>query len=303
MDGNSEWTPNNGEITPSGDEPGELREIPFDLFCQWCGYNLRALTSDRCPECGRSLETVRSSIPLIPWVHRRRIGRFRAYWKTVWLVMFRQQLFCDEMARPVDYKDAQRFRWVTILHAYVPILLATVGLYLITSSPLFRARPYDGGASEFYNAAFAAVWPVGIVHLCILLFLVVATGVASYFFHPRGLSTELQNRAIALSYYASGALAITALPVAAGYASSLIALDNRWGMFLFLVAVTVPCGQLTAWLLDLIHLSRRTMPQFPRRAVSIGVFVPALWLLLAVLIFGGIGGLIFGLLVIVASLS
>ncbi len=82
--------------------------IELDIYCQKCGYNLRGLTAERCPECGRSLEGLRSPVSLIPWVHRREIGRLRAYWKTVWLVMFRQGQFCWEIARSVQHGALDR---------------------------------------------------------------------------------------------------------------------------------------------------------------------------------------------------
>ncbi len=89
--------------------PDQEVEIGHDLFCQDCGYNLRGLTGARCPECGHSLETIRALESQIPWVYRKEQGWFRAYWRTVWLVMFRQRRFCEEMARPVSFDDAQRF--------------------------------------------------------------------------------------------------------------------------------------------------------------------------------------------------
>ena len=101
-----------------------LPAIAQDLFCQTCGYNLRGLTGNRCPECGGSLDGVRSLVPQIPWVCRKETGWFRAYWRTAWFVMFRQARFCDEMARPVSYRDSQLFRWVTIGIVYLPVLLA-----------------------------------------------------------------------------------------------------------------------------------------------------------------------------------
>lgn len=275
--------------SPDGRGATPSREIEQDLFCQRCGYNLRGLTGDRCPECGEPLDTVRAAEPQIPWVYRREIGRFRAYWRTVWLVMFRQRRFCDEMARPVSYSDAQRFRWVTILHVYLPILIATIVFYAVAPSPAFRARmPGERTPVELLNMAVSAVWPIAVLHLSLVLYLAAMTGVPSYFFHPRGLRVESQNRAIALSYYACGPLAISLFPIAAGVASGLIGLDHKFGLFLALLCVTVPCGQLIAWLLDLIHLAHRLMPQFGRRAVLVGVCVPSIWIAFTGLILFGI---------------
>ena len=42
-------------------------------------------------------------------------------------------------------------------------------------------------------------------HVAAILGLAVLTGVPSYFFHPRRLPVEFQNRSVALSYYARAA--------------------------------------------------------------------------------------------------
>ena len=111
--------------------------IGYDLFCPACGYNLRGLTDDRCPECGNTFDRATLHVSRIPWVHRNQLGRFRAYWQTVWLVITRPRQFRDEVLHPVSYRDAQQFRWITILHAYLPVLAGTVALYLFGSFQLF----------------------------------------------------------------------------------------------------------------------------------------------------------------------
>jgi hypothetical protein len=274
-------TPRSAAETQTADP--ERREIPHDLFCQQCGYNLRALTSDRCPECGHSLETVRAREPQIPWVHRKEIGLFRAYWRTIWMVMFQQRRFGEEMARPVSYPDCQRFRWVTVLHTYIPILLATLATYAVG----LEAKPRVSGEDLVYQALFA-VWPVPIYHALILLFLAAITGVPSYFFHPRGIPVALQNRAIAMSYYASGPLALTFLPGAAAIVAIVLRGEGYAGMAGILFAFVLPLALLLIWLIDLLHISRRVMPQYRGRTYLILVCVPALWGILALLILVGI---------------
>ena len=63
--------------------------LDADLLCGHCLHNLRAVPSDRCPECGRRFDRSRILLPNIPWEQRRYIGRFRAYWRTVRLITFR----------------------------------------------------------------------------------------------------------------------------------------------------------------------------------------------------------------------
>src|SRR5690349_18858272 len=87
----------------------ESVEAESDLYCAQCGYHLRGITSDRCPECGLPIDHELTS--RIPWVYRRHIGRVRAYLRTVRLATLNAKLLAAEVARPVSYSDAQRFRW------------------------------------------------------------------------------------------------------------------------------------------------------------------------------------------------
>jgi hypothetical protein len=168
--------------------------LPIGAACPDCGYDLRGSTSTRCPECGFLLEVLRIRESQIPWSHRRQLGWFRAYWKTVWLVLRHPKRLCLEMSRPVSYPDSQSFRWVTLLHAYLPVVAGCAAGYL--------AERLDGSAVEE-----AGWWLIAGVLTWSLLALVLLPGLASYFFQARSLPIEQQNRAIALSYYAWAPLA------------------------------------------------------------------------------------------------
>ena len=274
-----------------------LPEIRQDLFCQTCGFNLRGLTGNRCPECGGSLDGVRSLVPQIPWVYRKDVGWFRAYWRTVWFVMVRQAQFCDEMARPVSYRDCQSFRWVTVFFVGVPSVLPMLALYLTWKVESFR--------DQLVPEAVSAGWPLIIFYLCWLLFLAAATGVPSYFFHPREIPTLQQNRAVALSYYACGPLCFLVIPLMALTASIV---SSQWRaetttLALAILSVTFPVGAIAPWWLDLIHLVRRLVPQRPRRAIYLGAFVPILWFLLALALLVGLPLAVLYVVIIFASLG
>jgi len=291
---NSTFMTTMNQPPPNSAEPS-LPAIASDLFCQTCGYNLRGLTGNRCPECGGSLDGVRSLLPQIPWVNRKETGWFRAYWRTVWFVMVRQASFCDEMARPVSYRDCQLFRWVTVLFVSIPSMLPMLALYLTMKVESFH--------DQLVLQAVAAGWPLLIFYVCWLLFLAAVTGVPSYFFHPRGILLEQQNRAIALSYYACGPLIFLTIPVLTCAAAILMqnAKNEALSMALGVLSVTLPIGAVAPWWLDLIHLVRRLVPQRPQRAVYLGVCVPILWFLLACLV--GIPSVLFYVFLVFASLS
>src|SRR6185312_470110 len=48
----------------------------------------------------------------IPWEHRREIGRWKAFWRTVLLVTFRPARIARAVGGPVDEIAARRFGWV-----------------------------------------------------------------------------------------------------------------------------------------------------------------------------------------------
>ncbi len=168
-----------------------LPPLPEGINCPDCGYDLRSLTGPRCPECGFDLAIIRTQTPQIPWSRRGEIGRFKAYWQTVWVVCRHPRRFYVELVRPVSYRDSQSFRWVTFLHAFVPLLICMT--VVLATEPGARQQ-------ESLLIELGVVVGIGLV-------LIVLPGVQSYNFETRRLPTELRNRCIALSYYAWAPLA------------------------------------------------------------------------------------------------
>src|SRR5256885_10861457 len=70
---------------------------PATLLCPACGYDLRAIQSDRCPECGLAIDRALGVASQIPWTHRKRIGTWRAYARTAFLVMLRPSRIAAEI--------------------------------------------------------------------------------------------------------------------------------------------------------------------------------------------------------------
>ncbi|MCH9034411.1 MAG: hypothetical protein IID42_07895 [Planctomycetes bacterium] len=294
-----------------------FRPIETDILCPSCSYNLRGLTSNRCPECGLALDAVRDHTSQIPWVHRKKIGWYRAYWKTVWFVTTRRRQMSTETAMPVSYRDAQKFRWLTVLHAYLPILAATAVLYtqapaswtapgssfpgLMATRPALALPGFMATRPAWLALAFLEIWPVALVHLGILLWLAAATGVASYFFHPRDLPVHLQNRAVALSYYANAALAFTFVPLLLGWMIwESFGIDSWLTITLVSVILSI---QLGAWAFDSVGILVRTPGIRSARVRVMAVLLPVLWLVLAVVIIPGVPALILGALIVLDSLA
>ncbi len=253
-----------------------------DLYCPDCGYSLRGLTSERCPECGLLLDFIESKVSLIPWERRREIGGFRAYWRTAWLAAFRPKRFCRAAYQPVSYRCAQKFRWLTVAHAYVALLLVLGTLQALDIELLEELAEETGW------------WFVAFAGLCPLLALAALTGVPSYFFHPRYLPVERQNRAVALSYYGGAPLGFGALPVSIALCVALVVSPSltrvRTDAILFSGALVSGCAGLVLLLYCWIcwsRLARYTLQRAGGRLLVTWV-MPVLSLLVCGLILVGL---------------
>lgn len=261
--------PSASKLTPVTSSENTF-DVTYDLFCPECDYNLRDLPERRCPECGTDFDPTTLRVSRIPWVHRKELGFLRAYWKTVRLVMFRTTQFSQERCRPVDYRDAQRFRWLTILHVYVPVFVACAYAF---------GRALVRGEYEFDSRFLEAIiWSTA--QFCGVLFVVAMTGVPSYLFHPRYLSIEQQNRAVALSYYACAALALTPLTCVLGLASWAMydAMMIEAGGTLFLLFACAAAAQILVYWIAVIQLASRTSVARANHTIVVAVTVPLMWI-------------------------
>ncbi|MCH8879605.1 MAG: hypothetical protein IID34_06935 [Planctomycetes bacterium] len=170
----------------------------LDVFCPKCSYNLRGIDSARCPECGYSLAFLKIAESRIPWVHRKEIGRFRAYWRTVWWATFRRLKFGEELARPMSLPDARRFHYVTMCHVYMAILVLT-GL-LVFEGPRSRRAAFDDHTA-------LSVCVILVMHLCVLLAFGTACRIGGDTIRSKNMPAARQAQTIGLGYYAAGAFA------------------------------------------------------------------------------------------------
>lgn len=136
---------------------------------------------------------------VLPWERRGEIGRFSAYWKTVFHVIRRNGRLGRYMLGPVNYRDAQKFRWITIALAMVPSLFFSI---VIAVCGMLDAY-VSSDALEM-----AMLWLVPIFLVLGFVALAFMIGVVSWFFCPRRFDTERQNRSVALSYYTCAPLAL-----------------------------------------------------------------------------------------------
>lgn len=263
------------EVLP--DDRSSDAGITLDIFCPACGYNLRGLTGRRCPECGKVIDYAHAKDSLIPWVKREDIGGWRAYLLTLRLVMFRQREFSAEMARDVDEREAQRFRWAMLVAGYLPI--AALLTYLNFFAPWMRATPPFGWLAyklpqDLRPTVADPYWLAFVSYAGLPLTLVLASKIPSNFFQIRDLSDEARSRASALTCYALGPLGLFGLPAVCIFAGSLNQFDGLLPLGLLLFGLITPFMLLTVWWLDAIHLARKLTPHLPRRPMVVCVGLP-----------------------------
>jgi hypothetical protein len=260
------------------------------LFCPECQYDLRGISSERCPECGLAFDRAQLSGSRIPWLHRHETGSVRAYIRTVVARTRGTEGLAAEMVRPVSLRQAQLFRWVTVITVFVPVC-ATVPLlrwYVSALSPQAQGVPGDMGPWIDLIVPLPqgySYWPL--ISLCLLLLIVGLTGVASYWFHPRTMPVELQNRAVAMSYYTCAPMVWLA-PCALVYAaipwlSNVPGLSKETlGMFLVL-SMAVAVVTILGWWVHVISTLRGTTQSSTRRVMLAMAGIPLSWLLVAFL--------------------
>jgi len=208
------------------------QEAEDDRFCIGCGYNLRGLNSEQCPECGLRIDTALGSE--IAWEARNEIGIRRAFWRTMMRGTFHVKRLAHAVAHPVDPGSATRFRVIVSLLAALPVSVlfwaivhAEKGTGFLSAwrsnaqSWPFKQAPFPGWWEiPILWSAGATMWVVLPVGAFITVFL--GTGILGYWVRAEGMSEERRKRAVTVSAYASAPLAMLILPT--------VGIGLAWGM-------------------------------------------------------------------------
>ena len=259
------------------------------LYCPRCDYDLRGLEDvAECPECGQGVDVESLRREAVPWEARRRVGRLgrvQTFWQTVWRVSAHPRRFALARALPVDHAAAIWFRRVLCGWLVVHTVLAAAAAvgWLDGWDDAWRmvqASPTD--AVVLAGAVLSGLW----------LFLMGITGVHSYWFHPRNLHPDLQDRAVSLSLYAAAPLALAPLawlPLlaawgvawATGYVLGAHSGVAEWVVFALLAVgvALVPGAVASAWI-TIVRLADRLAFRGVWGRLSLLAALPILWALL-----------------------
>jgi hypothetical protein len=211
---------------PAHDEQGDTAAV----LCPGCGYDLRGATTQRCSECGLEIDRRAIRTSDLPWAHRRRVGRLRTFWKTVWYVTADKRLIRQELARPQDPRDARRFRaWNAACVAVALLVVAalTAGQFGLGAVAVQPFVPFVPGQFPLpgYVQDLAVPWSAGVTLLPFLpLYLVrlavYLTGAGRSMIRLKGYPPEHRERARAMMAYAAAPLAWL-LPAALAHALAI----------------------------------------------------------------------------------
>src|SRR5688500_8369425 len=94
-----------------------MPDLSDDLLCGPCGYNLRGVASDRCPECGAPFDRDHLVGNLIPWEQRRHIGLLRGFFATAWLATANPRALVAKADHPINGAAALVFACIVVLIA------------------------------------------------------------------------------------------------------------------------------------------------------------------------------------------
>eukprot|EP00752_Nemacystus_decipiens_P013956 g12392.t1 len=268
-------------------EPAHDSPTDIALYCPSCMYDLRGLTSDVCPECGAKIDRARLEKSSIPWVHREGLG-IGAFWKTVVFATFKTEYFSMEIARPVSLNDARQFRrrvvWLLTLVGSV-----YAGLLALMVED-FRDSIHLTWAIQPSVTVLFGLMGVGLVWL----FLTGWTGLHMYWFHPKALPVEQQNRAVALSHYACAPLmgfvlsaAAIGVAILSGLAADRFRID---GLYWVSLAFGIPGGisvilTVAAFLFVCARMAQHTSHRTGLTRLMLWLVLPLTWLLWGGLVF------------------
>jgi hypothetical protein len=233
------------------------------LLCPACGFDLRATEGERCGECGLEIDRAALRVSGIPWVYRKRMGRVRAYLKTVWRFSVDAQSVRHEASKPQDVADGRAFGRVTGCIVAIALLAVFAAAVFVDQGLAFLAvQPTSPFANPFGRAPVGmdahlldleVPWSAGatlapVLPVCLILLAFYVCSVQRAVFRMPADSPEShRQRATALSYYTAAPLVLLLPALACSMLAALLAegkIFKEVGPFPKLTLVLAPLGAL-----------------------------------------------------------
>jgi hypothetical protein len=251
------------------------REVPqeYEVFCEGCGYSLLGIATDRCPECGKEYDIAALPFARIPWLHRRRIGRVRAYLATARMVLSSPGTFGRELCRPVrvSVRDARQFRRVTVLLAVASLILTIAGI----AAADFASTP----GSTFTRARMLIVAVVLVMYaVASTAFLFLATDIPLFIW--KGLPSLPPNQLAPVHHYASAPLSLMVvfapLAAAATLCAKQFGVRDVDGVGALALGAGLIAIAATLMVIPLM-LMRAVTRCGPKRLLALALYLPVHW--------------------------
>jgi hypothetical protein len=279
-------------------------KVPCALpaLCPNCDYDLRGLSSDRCPECGLVIDRIEAFA--IPWEFRGQIGRVRAFLRTARLATFQPKRLASATLGPVDARSAARFRWTIVAAAsIIPMFVLGGVVRYATVSGLFQLVQITWVIDDIYQSRTwepLTLWLAGITILGVLpagvfITFLLATASSRLWFGGNQHSAERSQRARCIASYACAPLVWSA-PAAAMYgvycfhsspwkieferAADVVggSFFDQTALVLMFLSIGVAGLALIAWWFTTLRLMQRTTRCGMGRITAAAVGIPIGWL-------------------------
>jgi hypothetical protein len=277
---------------------GSTGEGALPSLCPNCDYDLRGLSSNRCPECGLLVGNVGALV--VPWEFGARMGRTRALWRTIRLATFHPRRLACAIEGAMDRSAALKFQWtVAAIASAVPMLLLGAAMRHLIGLGIFDLyqRQWDWSqAAQSRSWEPQLLWLAGATCIPILpigafVTFLLAAGSARMWFGGRALLPERRERGKCLASYACAPLAWSVIP-AMLFAGFLILtlwdLDQReWidsiSMILRYAAIGTAVAILGAWWNTSLRLLHRATGCGLGKIAAAAIGLPIEWALCAVI--------------------
>lgn len=203
-------------------------------------------------------------LPIIQWEKRGKKNTMRIYWRTVFHVIARKGKLDDYMSGPVCPKSTKEFQKRIFGHAFIAWFFAVILTFFV---PTIMKEEIS---TTHYIAAIAAMH-IGALSICYMI------EAMTWFFCPKNVDRELQDRMIALSRYSSAPLALTlAIPIIFGI--SMLIIPAEYIKTTLIVIGGLYMAAILYWYRIILGAIHSLTGRRVKRTVFVAIMLPLVWI-------------------------